>query len=179
MGFALLVIVAGIAIFLVFRYHSRTGKNPNANLSQKHQKLAYQPPSRPVLILPTIRKSITTPNAGPRPLMKNIELVKDREDINESLAALTEKYSLGSFTLATLDGLIIASTDMDSAQEDAAQYADMFVNYPLCETPGVVLFALSHKGSDLLGIIRANSGLSDEIGQNIKDDTKDILNSWI
>jgi len=178
MGFALLVIVVIIAIYLIRRYHLRATKNP-VTPSQKRQKFAYQPPSRPVLILPVVRRSHGNQKARHKSPVKNIDLIEGREDLADSLNALTEKYSLDSVTLATRDGLIIASTNPETAQDDAARYADMFVNYPLYETPGVLLFGLDHKGSDLIGIIRANNGLSDEIGQNIKDDTKDILNSWI
>ena len=177
-GCAFLVVVAGIAIFLIRQRQHRTEQNP-VTQSQNRQKFAYQPALKPVLILPEIRKSTVLWNTRPRSTVKNIDLVRDRKDLADSLVALTEKYSLHAFTLATRDGLIIATTDPDAATADAARYADMFVNAPLYETPGVVLFGLAHKGSDLVGIIRANKGLSDEIGQNIEDDTKDILNSWI
>ena len=60
-----------------------------------------------------------------------------------------------------------------------AQYAEIFASSHLFETPGAVLFGLAHKGSDLIGIIRVNRHISDEICQNIENDTKDILNSWI
>jgi hypothetical protein len=133
---------------------------------------------RPAIHLRPVRPSPRPERIPPQPVT-SIGLVEGRNDLAGSIAALRQKYSLDGFTLASGDGLVVASTEPEGGREEAARYAEMYVNTPLFETPGFILFGLPHKGSDLVGIIRTNRELSDEICQNIADDTKDILNSWI
>jgi len=177
-GIAVLIVFAIIAFFLIRSRRSNPLRNP-ATGPQRGQKFGYQPELKPVLHLPTIRKSEPVRIIQPQPQVTKIDFVSGKKDLAESLVALAETYSLDSFTLASYDGLVIASTDRNTAQTDAAQYAEIFASSHLFETPGAVLFGLAHKGSDLIGIIRVNRGISDEICQNIENDTKDILNSWI
>ena len=89
---------------------------------------------------------------------------------------MAEKYSLDSFTIATSDGLVLASSIGDTAQEDAARYGR---NYDGTVPEGVTLFSVTHKGSELTGIIRSESSNTGEFQKRIENDTKDILNKWI
>ena len=146
--------------------------------------LEYQPGAKTISPIPkkSIPQPVQTPPAQrddvlPRP--KGVSVVEGMEDVTGSLRALVEKYSLDQFTLATADGLVFASSGGESAQTDAASYGELFVNDPLAETPGVVLFGFTHKGSDLVGIIRTNLQIPEEISHMIENDTKDILNKWI
>ena len=177
-GIAVLIILAIVVVFWIHRRRSSPARNPAAGLHGS-QKFAYQPESKPVLHLPAVRKSTPVRKVQPQPPVAKTDLVSGKKDLADSLVALAETYSLDSFTLASYDGLVIASTDRNTAQADAAQYAEIFASSHLYETPGAVLFGLAHKGSDLIGIIRVNRDISDEICQNIENDTKDILNSWI
>jgi len=113
------------------------------------------------------------------PQPKPVSIVEGLPDVTGSLHALVEKYSLDQFTIATSDGLVFASSGGGSAQTDAARYGELFVNDPLAETPGVLLFGFTHKGSNLVGIIRTNLQIPEEICRRIEKDTKDILNWWI
>jgi len=177
-GIAVLAILA-IIVALWIR-SKRSGPDRISSTSpDRRQKFAYQPESKPILHIPSVRKSVLVRSVQPQPPVRKIDLINGKKDLEDSLAALAETYSLGSFTLASCDGLVIASTDRNAAQADAAQYAEIFATSPLYETPGAVLFGLAHRGSKLVGIIRADTGISDEIRQNIENDTKDILNSWI
>ena len=97
-------------------------------------------------------------------------------DLQQSLRALAEKYSLDSFTIATSDGLVFASSGGNTAQEDAASFCR---KYDIRESVGVALFSLNHKGSELTGIIRSQGIITGEIQKLIESDTKDILNRWI
>ena len=110
------------------------------------------------------------------PPVPEVDLVNNRQDLQESLHALAEKYSLDSFTIATSDGLVFASSGSDTAQEDAAKYCR---RYDIRESVGVALFSMSHKGSELTGIIRSQGIITGEIQKRIESDTKDILNRWI
>jgi hypothetical protein len=144
-----------------------------------HQNLGYKPESKP--ISPVFKKSIPQPvqRPGVLPRPKPVSVVDGRADVTGSLHALVEKYSLDQFTIATSDGLVFASSGGESAQTDAARYGELFVNDPLAETPGVLLFGFTHKGSNLVGIIRTNLQIPEETSRMIEEDTKDILNSWI
>jgi hypothetical protein len=98
------------------------------------------------------------------------------QDLQQCLLALAGKYSLDSFTIATSDALVFASSGGSTAQEDAARY---YRNADIKESAGVALFSLNHKGSELTGIIRSQSIITGEIQKRIENDTKDILNKWI
>ncbi len=87
-----------------------------------------------------------------------------------------EKYSLDSFTIATSDGLVFASSGGSTAQEDAAIYSR---KYNGKEPAGMVLFSLDHKGSDLVGIVRSTDSITGVTQKCIESDIKKILNKWI
>ena len=108
-----------------------------------------------------------------------VDLLGGRADITASLQALAKKYSLDQFTLATRDGLVFASSGSATAQDDAAIFGGRFARDPAARAPGVQLFGLVHRGSGLVGIIRAKRPVEDRVLSEITADTKDILNWWI
>jgi hypothetical protein len=177
----IIVLVAAAAYYLL-RGTGKTrepGKTVVLPQPQHPPHLEYQPGVKPVSQIP--KKSIPQPvqrhDVLPQP--KGVSVIDGMTDVTGSLHALVEKYSLDQFTLATADGLVFASSGGESVQTDAASYGELFVNDPLAETPGVVLFGFTHKGSDLVGIIRTNLQIPEEIARMIENDTKDILNKWI
>jgi hypothetical protein len=174
------IILVGIAL-LYLKKIRKTGSLPAANPGQKASRFAYQPDTRQVPAVPpkTIPRPVARKSAATLPVYKEISLLNGRSDITESLVALVEKHSLDQFTIATSDGLVFASSGAESAMDDAAQYSEMYINDPLSETPGVVLYGVSHKGSDLILVIRTPQLIPEEIRQGIENDTKDILNWWI
>jgi hypothetical protein len=111
--------------------------------------------------------------------IEEVELLSGREDITRSLMALVEKYSLITFTIATSDGLVFASSGGDDANINAATYTTMALRDPLTKTTMVIIPGLIHKGSDLVGIIRTQNPLEEEILMNITKDTQTILNWWV
>jgi hypothetical protein len=117
--------------------------------------------------------------AAAPPQRTGISVVEGCSTITECLDALVRKFSLESFTLATSDGLVFASSGGGNAPADAAKYSEIFFNDPLSETPGVFLFGLDHSGSRLVGVIRTPHEISREIQDAMEKDTKDILNRWI
>jgi hypothetical protein len=115
----------------------------------------------------------------PALIITEVELLNGRKDITQSLMALVEKYSLSTFTIATSDGLVFASSGGDDANINAATYTTMAKQDPLTKATAVIIPGLNHKGSDLIGIIRTQNPLEEEILMNITKDTQTILNWWV
>jgi hypothetical protein len=178
---AVVLIAAAAAVLLYWKKHHGKrvfGETARIPVLHNHTTLSYLPKVRPVS--PVIRRSIpqTVQKPGELPRPKEVNIRK-QADITGSFGALAGKYSLGQFTIATSDGLVFASSGDDAAQTDAAQYGELYAKNPLADTPGVVMFGLSHKGSDLVGIIRTDLRIPEETLRMIELDTKDILNWWI
>ena len=174
---ALAVIVIVAAVYIIRK--RRTVQPGERTAAQKGDRLAFQPQARPVPAVPpgSIPQPVQKTPPVPRP--KEISLLSGRSGISESLTALTEKYSLEGFTIATADGLVFASGGGEGAQTDAARFSEAFARNPVPETPGVVLRGLAFKGSDLILIIRSPSAIPETVVAGIENDTKDILNWWI
>jgi hypothetical protein len=115
----------------------------------------------------------------PALMRREIELLIGQKDITQSLKALVEKYSLITFTIATSDGLVFASSGGDDANMDAATYTTLATVDPLAKTATIIIPGLIHKGSDLVGIIRTHNPLEEEILMKITKDTQTILNWWV
>ncbi|TAJ44907.1 hypothetical protein [Methanofollis fontis] len=109
---------------------------------------------------------------------KKIELITGRSNILESMNALCEKYYLDAFTVATDDGLLVASSEED-ATDDAARYSHVFASGNLPDDPQVMLFGIRHKGSDMVGIIRTKHNIPENWVQGMEDDVVSILKQWL
>jgi hypothetical protein len=171
----IIIVVIGIAIF---RRRAGEKRHANASMPPVHP-LDYQPASKPTPVFKPVMTTDPLARTAESTRPKDIDLTSTKNDLTESLEALVGKYALVSFTLATADGLLFGSSGGTSPQVDAATYSEIFKNEPLTGTPGVVLFGLSHKGSELVGIVRAKTPLTEKIVQQIEADTKVILNCWI
>ncbi|HEX3001679.1 MAG TPA: hypothetical protein VHN82_04840 [Methanoregula sp.] len=116
---------------------------------------------------------------GKPAVKKEIPVIDTAEDIIDSVRLLTEKYSLTQFTLATSDGLVLASGGVGSALEDAAWFGRPRGEVSEENIPGIAVFTVTHKGSDLTGIIRSNLPIPQKTLVMIECDTQDILTRWI
>jgi len=151
------------------------GRNKIADFPLQH--LDYQYEIRLIKrMLPALQSRTVQKNAAPA--LKEIEILYGRTDITQSLLALVEKYSLGTFTIATSDGLIFASSGGEDSQTDAATYSKMVSHDPPLTTPLVIVSGLTHKGSTLVGVIRTQNPVSEDISKRIATDTQAILNWW-
>jgi len=169
----LIIILIPATVFLIRMIRAEAARKSRA----KKQRLDYQPSAKPVWV-PTpvpISKYLPRqqPAAGTGP---DATLLEDCHDLQQSLVALTKKYSLDSFTIGTADGLVFASSGGSTAQEDAAGFSQ---NHDIEESAGVASFSMNHRGSDLIGIIRSQGIITGELQKHIERDTKDILNKWI
>ena len=116
----LIIILIPAALFLKKTLKARSADEGRA----RRQRLDYQPPVKPVWVrhagtdlLADTRNN--SPSTAPVP---EVDLLENCQDLQQSLLALAGKYSLDSFTIATSDGLVFASSGSNTAQEDAASY---------------------------------------------------------
>ena len=189
----ILVIIVVIAVVLiavaVLLLKKRRAGRPRAGEDPVTAALPSEEPDylQEAVTVQKIKKQAAVP-APPRPAVKPdvvpaaakpVELLEGRADITASLCSLAEKYSLDQVTLATGDGLVFASSGSETAQDDAAVFGGRSAGDPGEMVPGVQLFRLIHKGSGLVGIVRAKTPVKDRVLTEISADTKDILNWWI
>ena len=175
----LLAVVIIVAAALISKKNQKKqflkGRNKIADFP--HQRLDYQSEIRLIKrMLPALQSRTVHKNAAPA--LKEIEILYGRTDITQSLLALVEKYSLDTFTIATSDGLIFASSGGEDSPTDAATYSKMVNHDPPLTTPLVIVSGLTHKGSTLVGVIRTQNPVSEDISKRIAKDTQAILNWW-
>jgi len=115
----------------------------------------------------------------PSSVRKDIEpLLRRHTSIDQSLQALCDLYRLESITVATNDGLVVASTSKE-AQSEAAMMSDRFHRGEVKEDPGMRVFRIDHKSSVMIGIIRTSERLDDEKSAFISENVIKILNHWL
>jgi|SRR5665647_65736 len=143
-----------------------------------HQYQNYQPE---INLIKRMVRTVQSPGLYkiPAPVQKEIDIFDGKRDITQSLLALVEKYSLDTFTIATSDGLVFASSGGDDANTNAATYSVMTLQDPWSDTTTVLVQGLTHKDSALVGIIRTQNPVSEEILTRIAQDTQAILNWWV
>jgi hypothetical protein len=176
------IIIAGIVALLVVKWHLTNKAQIMQTImiaEQMKQRLNHndkkQIPSdnKPAFShIPTHQTPVT-----PEPL--KIDCITGKTTIAQSLNALAKKYRVEQITLATVDGLLLASSREEGAVHDAATYSQVFTADPQSKNPDILVFSVEHKGSTIIGSVRKKTVMSSEIKKQMKDDTKDILNRWI
>jgi hypothetical protein len=180
---AVIILVAGIVIVLCIVVGFIVKKSRSAKSAKLH-KITEDPSRIPLRVqkIP-VNATVISPGqdavvpAAPQP--KEINCIHGMTDISQSLIALAEKYSLDEITLATSDGLLLASSSKKPAADDIARYCGIYITNPRARSPGILLFGVEHKGSSIVGIAKTKGPDLQEPGQDLIDETKDILNWWI
>ncbi len=168
---AFIIILIPTALFLQKTLKARFEEEEHA----RRQRLDYQPSVKHIPVTKPVPISWQGRKQQPA-FTSEINILEKGQNLQQCLLAIAEKYSLDSFTIATSDGLVLASSIGDTAAEDAARYGR---NYDGTVPEGVTLFSLTHKGSELTGIIRSEHNRTGGFQKRIENDTKDILNKWI
>lgn len=120
----------------------------------------------------------STGESGPsRPEI--ITEIQYHPDIVASMQELARKYVLAEITVATDDGLVIATSASRDVEFDAVHYSQVVQLMTSPSEPDVSLFELHHKGSHLIGIIRSSRHIHPILKEQIRDDTKVILQWWL
>ncbi|UUX93607.1 hypothetical protein [Methanoplanus endosymbiosus] len=96
------------------------------------------------------------------------------ESIEENLMEIFRQYKLTSFTMATIDGLVISSTE-SYPDEDAANYSYMYLQGSQPESPYIKLIGVPYKGGTVVGIIKSENELSENDITLIERDIRYIL----
>ena len=184
---AILVIVIYAAALLWQR--TKRGRTPG-RIRARGERLDYQPEAKPVWTPRPVPISWKEKKAEPAPAepapareapvqrapAPEGDLLENCHDLEHCLHALAERYALDSFTIATSDGLVLASSGGESAQVDAARFS---LQNGGEDSAGMALFGIDHKGSALTGIIRSSARISPDDRKRIERDTQDILNKWV
>ena len=109
---------------------------------------------------------------------RDIDILENGSDIRLNMEALNQKYGLESITLASPDGLVIASSDPD-ARQIAARYSHMTKEGMKPEDSRIQVFEMYYRGSPLTGIIRVDHPLPATWLSSIEEDARKILNWWL
>ena len=117
------------------------------------------------------------------PVIPAIDVVKG--SLSGSMVTLTQKYGLDSVTLASQDGLVIAST-AKAPDQDAAVYSGLFQElykvkqeqYYYVESKDVSLYSIESGPSKVIGVVRRKGNMSPEEVKAIRDDTAKIVDRF-
>jgi hypothetical protein len=104
-----------------------------------------------------------------------IDVLAGAGGMGKALSALVRKYLLGSITLATTDGLVVATSGGSDAESDAAHYSSAFVRGVAPSEKEVTLFSVNYRGSPVVGIIRSSKNISSTWMEGIEKDVIRIL----
>ncbi|MDD1673752.1 MAG: hypothetical protein LUP99_05015 [Methanomicrobiales archaeon] len=105
-------------------------------------------------------------------------LLKRHNSIEESLHALVDLSQVQAITLATRDGLVVASNYPD-AQSDAATYSHLIKEGRVPEESGLKIWQINHKTGVLIGIARAKGPIEGEKWAFMNENVIKILNYWL
>ncbi len=108
----------------------------------------------------------------------DIDIIKGKANIHESMKALSAKYHLASITLASKDGLVIASS-LETPDETGAQYSYLYFNGIEPQNRMVRLFGMNYNGEALACIVRLKQPIPGEWYDAIRNEAGDILSWWL
>lgn len=105
----------------------------------------------------------------------DIDVLAGSGEMGAALRTLVRKYSLGSLTLATTDGLVVATSGGSDAESDAAHYSSAFVRGVSPSEKEITLFSVNYRGSPLVGVIRSSKSIPRSWMDGIEKDVIRIL----
>jgi|GEM_PF-6626143 len=124
----------------------------------------------------------------PKPEKKTVEIPAIdvvKGSLQESMVTLTQKYRLDSVTLASQDGLVIASTGK-APEQDAAVYSGLFQElykvkqepYYYVESKDVSLYSVESGSSRVIGVAHRKGAMPPEELKAIREDTKSVVDKF-
>ncbi len=127
-------------------------------------------------------EAVKAPEA-PKVVVPAIEVVKGT--LQESMMTLTQKYRLESLTLASQDGLVIASTGK-APEQDAAVYSGLFQElyrvkhepYFYVESKDVSLYSIEGGAQNVVGVAHRKGALAPDEAKAIRDDSRRVIDRF-
>ncbi|HTY90512.1 MAG TPA: hypothetical protein VMC84_04985 [Methanocella sp.] len=176
----LAVSIAYLALELYRIYREYARKEVPATVKETPKPEAAKPAAKPPM--PGPMEAMKTPVSG-KVEIPAIDVVKG--SLSESMVTLTQKYRLNSLTLASRDGLVIASTSK-TPDQDAAVYSGLFQElynvkqepYYYVEARGVGLYSVESGAQKVIGIAGRKGGLAPEEVRAIREDTKKVVDRF-
>ncbi|MDH7511111.1 MAG: hypothetical protein QHH04_08755 [Methanolinea sp.] len=189
--FDLFLLITGLILVCIILFLSLVSVIYTVRLAYKMDTLTkmidiIRPVPKVEYPIPSVEKKVESGDSGISaketvsvPEIPKFDPVRDAPDIPSGMQRLCEIYGIESLTLSTPDGLVVASTGHPLAGDDAARvsYASMTGN-PVNES-GVSVFHTEYKGNDLVGIIRGNKEIPEDLLGELKKDISSLLERWI
>lgn len=180
--FSIAIVCLLLELLRIFKEYSR--KVP----AQAYEKPREKVEEKPVVPVAKPEAKVETkpePKVEPKPVERVPEIDVLKSTLPDSMKSITEKYKLESLTLATQDGLVIASTS-GSADQDAAVYSGLFQElfkvkqepYYFIESKDVNLYYVDSSSVKVVGVARRRGALSAEEQKIIRNDTKKIVDKF-
>ena len=91
---------------------------------------------------------------------------------------LCRKYAIETCTLASEDGLVIASS-FSGGTRDAAYFSNLYFQDKKTRKGDITISPMRYKDQDIVVIIRSQRNLDSEDIEAIKSDEKRILLYWL
>lgn len=107
------------------------------------------------------------------------DVLNGATSLSQSLSALAKKYSLAEVTLATADGLLIASSVGSPREEEIARYCGIHRDSAGRLPGGIGMYDVEHRGSSLVLIVKIPKNITPAPEQVLVHETKDILKWWM
>ncbi len=148
----------------------------SSGTEKKKNPPIIQPEVSNIPVQPPSKKEITK-KVKDR-IYPDINLTTDSLSIMESMNRLCQKFSIETCTLASPDGLAIASS-YTGGTRDAAYYSNLFLREDITREGEIIISPLKFQNQDLIFIIRSQRNLNSEEIEAIKSDEKRILLFWL
>lgn len=168
-----LCIAAAVAWFLSRKppKRKRGAPEPKAGPSQMMEPLPEVPAEEPPQPIPFAPEVPPIAEEGPSIAAKS-------KDLRMEMMEIASRYDLTSITLATHDGLVIASSLIDP-DEQAARYSALFMSGDARKDPSIRIFVIAFQKAGVISIIRPVGEPTNEQLKNIENDVRVILSRWI
>lgn len=113
-----------------------------------------------------------------------VDVVKD--SLTDSMKAITSKYGLDWLTIASTDGLVIASTS-STPDEDAAVYSNIYLElfrtrpepYLEVSNKDIHLLLVESCGEKVIGVARKAGAMTQGEAAAIRDDSRKIIEHFV
>jgi hypothetical protein len=194
---AIVILILSIALMvIIFRAINRRNPpqpntmaaedgNTQTRLQSAPMNSGAEKEEKPAITQHKVRHEPTRPSSEkeiaesiPDKIYPDIDLTTDSLSMLESMNRLCQKYNIETCTLASMDGLAIASS-YTGGTRDAAHFSNLYLRENITRQGDAIISPLKFQNQDLIIIIRSQRNLNSEEIEVIKSDEKRILLYWL